>query len=244
MIEQVPDQQQIVQRSVDLWGKIISLQPPSQAEYADYLQSMPVAIAMVLLICGVVYLFQGWKTFKMLVIVNAAILGAFVGYELGGMLPGQRMPLFGGVAGALLLSVLAWPMMKLAVGLMAGIAGGLLGSAMWSYVATVVGRADVAQNAWAGGLIGLVTLGLLSFVIFKLVIMIFTSLQGAVMCTSGLLAILMHFEFLRMDIHDMVSGQPHLLMLILTTPAVIGFALQYTAMSKKIARKRKATEQG
>jgi len=244
MIAQAPSQEHVTQAGQRLWDRLSSLQMPTQTEYADYLSSMHLAAAMIVFICGMVYLLQGWKAFKMLVVVNAAVLGGFVGNHLGGLLQGQNMPLFCAAAGALMFAVLAWPLMKFAVGLMAGLAGAFLGSGLWSYVTTLLGQEAISQHAWAGALIGLVTLGMMAFVIFRLVIMIFTSLQGAVMAVTGLVSMLMHVEPLRQNLYDAISQNPHLLVLLIGTPAVMGFTYQYTAMAKKVARKRKKEEDG
>jgi len=244
MIAEVQGQQQIVERGANLWQKVLCFQPPTRVEYADYLMSVPAAVAMMLVICGLIYMVQGWKAFKILVVVNAAILGAFLGNQLGSHLQGRNMPIFASAAGAILCAVLAWPMMKLAVGVMAALIGGLLGSAFWSYLTTAMGRPDISQHAWAGGVLGMVTLGLLSFVIFKMIIMVFTSLQGAMMFASGALAAMMKVDYLRMDTYNAITNHNHPLMLAIAVPAIIGFALQYTAMSKKAAKKKKATEDG
>jgi len=244
MIAQAPSQHHAVRAGQSIWCKIASLEMPTQVEYADYMSSMHLAAAMIIFICGMVYLLQGWKAFKMLVIINAALLGGFVGNNLGGMLQGQNMPLFCAAAGALMCAVLAWPLMKFAVGLMAGLAGAFLGSGIWSYVTTSLGQQAISQHAWAGALMGLITLGLLSFVIFRLVIMIFTSLQGAVMTLTGLVSMLMHIEPLRNDLYHAVSNNTHLLVLLIGTPAVMGFAYQYSCVAKKMAKRKKKEEDG
>jgi hypothetical protein len=241
---QIQTPEGLVDRSVALWGESVSGRLPTQAEFASYLRDLPAVVALLLLLCGVVYMVLGWKAFKILVVANAAILGAFLGRQLGGMLGGANMPLFAAGAGALVFGVLSWPMMKAAVSIMAALAGGLVGAAAWSYVTSVVGRPELSQHAWVGAVLGVVTLGLLSFVIFKIVIMIFTSIQGAMMCSSGGLALAMMIPSFQGDLYNAVSTNAHLLMLIIGVPAVIGFALQYNAMSKKAAKKRNAAEGG
>ena len=88
----------------------------------------------------------------------------------------------------------------------------------------------------------LLALGLLAFVIFKLVVVVFTSVQGSLMVVSGICAILMKIEPLRSKLQTSMSSNIHLLALLIVVPAVIGFALQYTAVVKKARKKRKASE--
>jgi len=240
----LPDSSQVAQRGADIWEKLASFEMPSQAEYVGSLTTMHLATAIILFACGMVYLLHGWKTFKVLVIVNAALLGGFLGGNLGRLLQGQNMPVFCGAAGALLLAVLAWPLMKVAIGVMGGLAGGFLGYGMWAYVSEAIGRPAIAEHAWAGALIGLVTLGLLGFVIFRLVVMVFTSFQGAMMAVSGLVAMLMRLGPLRVRLHDNLASNIHLMVLLIGTPTIIGFAFQYAAMAKKAQKKKKAIEGG
>ncbi|MHC4294183.1 MAG: hypothetical protein ACYSTL_01205 [Planctomycetota bacterium] len=230
------------QRGAELMERLASLEMPSQAEYVNSLSTMNLGLAIVLLAGGIIYLLNGWKTFKILVIVNAAIVGGLLGIQFGRLLGSENMPLFGGVAGTLLFAVLSWPMMKFAVALMGGLAGSFLGYGMWNYVATATRQEAITQYAWAGALIGLITLGLLAFLVFKLVIMVFTSLQGSLMAVSGLLALLMLVETFRVRLEPTLRSNTHLLVLLLGVPAVIGFAFQYTAMYKKTKKKRKAME--
>lgn len=242
--ENLPAKDEIAARGADLWQKVVSLQIPSQADYVNYLTAMHLAVALIIFACGLVYLLHGWKIFKTLVVVNSALLGALAGSHLGGMLQGQNTPIFAGIAGALLCAVLSWPLMQLAVGLMAGIAGGILGGSLWSYVTEAVGQVQLARHSWAGALIGLVTLGLLAFVVLRVVVMVFTSLQGSLMTVSGIIAILMQVGPLRAKLHSGLMTNSHLMALLLGTPAVIGFGFQYAAMAKKAKKKKKASEEG
>ncbi len=232
------------QYGADFWQKLGALEMPTQGEYADALVSMNVLAAMVLIICGTVYLLRGWKAFKMLVLINAALLGGFVGNQVGRLANGGNMPLLGGIAGGLLFAVLAWPMMKFAISLMGGLVGGLIGYGVWIYAAEIANKPYLAENAWAGALIGMILLGLLGLLVFRLVIMIFTSFQGSLMVVSGACAVLMRLNFLQPKLHSAISNNLHLLMLLIGVPALIGFALQYTAMSTKVRKKRKAMEGG
>jgi len=87
-----------------------------------------------------------------------------------------------------------------------------------------------------------VTLGLLAVVIFRFVVMIFTSVQGSLMIVSGIVAILMKLEMLRSRLRPALAANAHLLLLLVAVPALIGFGMQYAAMSKKAKKKKKAIE--
>ncbi len=212
-------------------------QMPSQEQYINYLMSLGILEGIVLLACGLVYLLYGWKVFRILIVVNAAILGGFLGVQAGQLLQGQNMPLFGAVAGAVLLAALAWPLMKFAVSIMGGLIGSVLGFFIWTSVSNAAGNPGLNQYAWAGALIGLVTLGLLAFIIFRITIIIFTAVQGAFLTVGAIMALLMKFEMPRARLLTAFSSNPHLLMLVVLVPTLIGFGLQYTGTRKKGPKK-------
>jgi len=226
--------------SGEFFDKIFSLRMPEQAEFMSFLTSMGVIQGFLLIAVGVVYLLTGWKIFKTLVVVNAAVLGAYGGYIFGGNFQGENMPVFGAIAGALLLAVLAWPLMKYAVSLMGGLAGAFVGYGIWAHAAAALGRPG-HEFAWAGGLIGLITMGLLAFVIFRFVITVFTSLQGSAMMVSGLIAVALKVQSVSPRVMSALSGNKMLLHLLILAPAVVGFVYQNSAAAAK-AKKKKPPE--
>lgn len=224
--------------------KIADFQVPSQAEFVEGLHGLEAVPAVALLVLGAISLVVGWKVFKLLVVANAAYLGGQAGAYLGNMIQhnGEGMWLFGMVAGGLLLAALAWPLMRYAVSVMGGLAGSFLGYGVWQTIADMTGRATFSQHAWAGALIGLITLGLLAFVIFKLVVMIFTAFEGAVLTVCGGVALLLKYEPIGASLRETLTENPLVLPMLVIIPAVIGFALQYNAAHKVTVRKQKALE--
>lgn len=216
--------------------RIMSFQPPTTQQYVEYLLTLGVLQSVLLLATGLVYLLQGWRIFKALVIVNAAVLGAMLGFKIGSLIGAPNLPLILGIAVAVLLAVLSWPLMKFAVSLMGAIAGSLLGYGLWMYCASAMGKPHLESYAWAGGLIGLITLGLLAFVIFRVVIMAFTSLQGSLLTVTGMLGLLMESQRLRETLQDELVQNVHLLPMLILLPAIIGMVFQ-NAGKKKPAKK-------
>jgi hypothetical protein len=153
------------------------------------------------------------------------------------MLGEERLSLIMGISGAVLLALLSWPLMKFAVSIMGALAGSLLGFGVWVYVAGTMGRANPHEYAWAGALIGLITLGLLAFVIFRLVIIVFTSLQGSALTLTGMLALLLKSQALQDSLVDELTDNQHLLPLLLLLPAVVGVVFQNVGKKKAPAKK-------
>jgi hypothetical protein len=226
--------------SAEFLSRLKAFEVPSQGEIVTALQQMGWLQAVLLVAAGLVYMLQGWKIFKVLVVVNAAVLGGMLGAWIGGMLEGENTWLLTGIAGAVLLAVIAMPAMKYAVSVMGALAGSIVGFAAWKYVATAAGQPDVAYYAWVGALIGLITLGLLAFVIFRFVIVTFTSFQGAAMVVSGILAMAFKSPRLGEPLRAELMGNIHLLPLLVVVPAAIGFTFQHSAAA--MAKKRKRSD--
>ncbi|MFP4106805.1 MAG: DUF4203 domain-containing protein, partial [Phycisphaerae bacterium] len=198
----------------------------TQPEFIDYLTNIQVLEASLLVICGLVYMLYGWKVLRVLIIINAAALGVLLGSQLGAHIDPSRGPLWGAVAGGLLLAVLVWPLMKYAIGIMGGLIGGLAGYWLWGYFVSAIGQPEWEPYAWAGSLAGLLLLGILSFFLLRLVVMIFTSLQGSAMVVSGLLGLLMKSEAARSSVHESLVGSMHLIPILIGIPTLIGFGVQ------------------
>ena len=132
--------------------------------------------------------------------------------------------------------------MKSSVCLMGALSGGFLGYGVWQFVVTAVGRANLAEFAWAGGLVGLIIMGLLSFVVFRFVIIVFSTFQGSMMIVSGLLALLLKYERTESTVNYVLSYNSLLLPLLIITPALIGFIAQESQILKKAKKKKKAAQ--
>ena len=226
---------------VGFWEKLAAMNEiPTRQEFADGLVELGALQGVLLIAVGLVYLVCGWKAVKVLVIANAGVLGSLIGAYLGGrLLGGDGGQIIAAVALGVLLAALAWPLMKQMVGVMGALAGGFLGYGIWAYVAALSGSPSPAAHAWAGALIGMLTLGLLAFVIFKETSVVFTSVQGSVLAISGLLSLLMKFSALRDTLHMNLVENVHLLPVLIAVPALIGMTLQNTELVKKARKKAK-----
>ena len=143
---------------------------PEQSKILDSLVSAEVFFPTALLIIGMLLIFFGYKAYRR---DCGGQLRRALGFWLGGLL-GQRAQIatVAAVIGALLFGAISWPLMKYAVAVCGGLVGAVVGMAVWAYCEQPV------DMAWAGGLTGLVVLGMLSFVLFKTSIILFTCVQG------------------------------------------------------------------
>ena len=190
---------------------------PDRGEMLDGCRATDGLLAAVLLVAGAGYLVAGYTLFKLLVVLNVAALGAWGGWYVG---RGFGQPLAGSAVGAILAGAAAWPAMRYTVALCAALIGFAAGVAVWRSLGLLDAYAP------AGGLVGAVFLSMLSFVLFKLSIITFTSLQGAVMLAAGALGLLMKYDAVAAPIRRWTDQQPVVLPVALLVVAVVGVLFQ------------------
>ena len=144
--------------------------------------------ALIAVSFGAVYLFYGWRIFKVLAVVCFGMLGLFAGMRLGEMVSSTNSVLWGGIIGLVVLAVLSIPLMKWAVSILGAVAGGIITSGLW-YACELP-----EQYLWAGAIIGIIAGGMMSFIVFRISVMLFTSFGGAMLIIVGLLALLYRYE--------------------------------------------------
>jgi hypothetical protein len=173
-----------------------------------------------------VCLLQGFKLYKWVVVAIALITGVVTGYRLGQVVQAEVI-----VAGCLgvLLAVMAWPMMKYAVAIAGGIAGAFLGAnayAAMALEATRHGNAMDPDRAWMAALAGLMVLGLLSFILFDLSVVLFTTVSGSILAVLGIFALLLQVPGWQDTIVKGIVDKPVVMPLLVMVPALIGLILQ------------------
>lgn len=192
---------------------------PRQADLLGWCQQMAVGTSILLVLLGLVYMLYGWNMFKPLITVNAALVGIYAGALLGSR---YGHAFVGGMLGCLVCGCSTLPLMKWAVAVIGGICGALLGAALWKIAGQDPGF------AWAGAMTGLVGFGLLSFILFRGSIIMYTSLQGAVMLVIGILGLLFKYQDAGPRISSTMNTQPFVLPVLVFIPAILGLIYQQT----------------
>ena len=104
-------------------------------------------------------------------------------------------------------------------------AGGILAAGIWH-------SCNLPQEfVWAGALTGIVAGGMISFVVFKLSVMIFTSLSGTSLIVIGVFALIYRYENFASEpatthLNQLYYGNPWFLPLLLTIGTVLGILIQ------------------
>jgi hypothetical protein len=195
-------------------------------ELVTNLQQVPMVMASVLVAVGLICMMWGFKFYKIVVILTALITGIVLGFKFGVTV--QREVIVAGCMGVLL-AVVAWPLMKYAVALSGGLAGAFIGASIYTGLAMEManhGQAFNPQMSWVGALCGLMFFGLMSFILFDLSVVMFTSMSGAVMFMLGTVALLMNVEAFRPAIVSSMSQTPWIMPMLVMVAAVIGVVMQ------------------
>ena len=177
--------------------------------------------AVIAISFGAVYLLYGWRIFRILVVICFALVGLFIGVQVGAQFD---LEIVGGITGLFLLALLSIPLMRWAVCLLGAAAGCILTAGIW-YAFELPGK-----YIWAGAIIGIIAGGMISFIVFKIAIMLFTSLGGGILIITGLLSLLNHYESIQdpptETVKDMLYNQNWFIPVLLLAPTVIGIILQ------------------
>jgi hypothetical protein len=189
-----------------IWEQITSLNP----------------VAALTFICfGVVCLLYGWRVFKILVILSFALAGLVAGYIINEyLIEGNAVWL--GIIGMVLMVIVSIPLMRWGVSALGAAAGGILAGGAW-YAFELP-----EKYILAGVLVGVIAGGMISFIIFKIAVMLFTSFGGSVLIVVGILAIIYNRmgEDAQGQIQDLVLNHNWFVPVALIVPTAIGIFIQ------------------
>ena len=187
----------------------------------EYITSLNLLEALTFMSFGAVCLFYGWRIFKMLVVISFALLGLIMGITISDKISGESARLLGGLIGLGVMAALSVPLIRWAVCILGAVAGGILTSGIW-YACGLNER-----YIWAGGIIGMVAGGMISFIVFKIAIMLFSSVGGSGLMVVGFLAVMcnQHVGW-KGPVQVLVLNNNWFLPVALFVPTVVGVILQ------------------
>jgi hypothetical protein len=114
--------------------------------------------------------------------------------------------------------------MRWAVSLLGAIAGGIITSGIW-YAFELPER-----YMPAGALIGIIAGGMISFIVFKIAVMLFTSFGGGILIITGLLSLVYRYEGIQnpptATVKTMLYNNHWFLPALLLAPTLIGIIVQ------------------
>ena len=186
----------------------------------QHISTLDVVEALTFISFGIVCLFYGWRIFKILVTICFGLVGLLVGIWANQQLIGGSVVWLAMICIAFF-AILSVPLMRWGVSLLGAVSGGILTAG-----ATLALGLHDQRLLLAGGLIGLVAGGMISFIVFKVAVILFTSLGGSGLIVVGLLAVLYaHTDPKKLEVF--VFNYRWFLPTLLMVPMSIGAFLQY-----------------
>lgn len=174
--------------------------------------------AAVAVVLGVLCVLNGYRWHKWVMVV----LAFFGGYLIGTLLS-QHMGRSAIIAVSLglLFAIVAGPMLKVVVAIFAGITGAFIGANVWSAVGSVPG-----DMSWAGAAMGFIVLAMASLIVFRLVVVLSTSIGGAAMIVFGGITLLLQVPDWEQGVRSGLSDHTLMIPLLVLVAAAGGFVLQ------------------
>lgn len=185
-----------------------------------HISTLDVVEALTFISFGIVCLFYGWRIFKILVTICFGLLGLLVGVWANDALIGGSVVWLAMICIAFF-AILSVPLMRWGVSLLGAVSGGILTAG-----ATLACGFGDQRLLLAGGLIGLVAGGMISFIVFKVAVILFTSLGGSGLVVTGFLAVL-YANTDPKKLEMFVFNYRWFLPVLVLVPMTIGIVLQY-----------------
>lgn len=204
----------------------------------DLLQSLAsvhIVWASVLVVVGALCVLNGYRWHRYVIVICAFLGGLALGHLLSRQMGESKVVI---AAIGLLCAIVATPMLRFAVAVFGGLTGAFIGANVWTAVSTS------SDAHLAGAAMGFIAMGLLAFIMFKVVIVLFTSIGGAAMAVLGGVTLLLHIPGWESKIHDSLSSHQMLLPLLVGVAAVTGLVLQHTEMRNREQEEAEAQQHG
>ncbi len=190
-------------------------------ELLTALSNLHVVWASIFVVVGALCILNGYRWHKKVVIICAFLGGLGLGHLLSKQMGNSRI-----VMGALglLCAIVAAPLLRFAVAVFGALTGAFIGANVWTAFS------ESPDAHLAGAAMGSIALGLASFIMFRLVVVMFTSIGGAAMAVFGGLTLLLHVPAWSESVQTSLVANQLLLPLIVTVAAVTGFVFQHSRM--------------
>lgn len=197
------------------------------ADLPQMIDQLDVVAAGLLVPVGVLTLLYGFRVFKGVIVVYSAVLGAAGGWWLLSEGFGRSDLAWAGLlGGGVLVAVLAWPLMRGFIRVYGAVAGGLVGYAITQAVGD---QRIMIVGVGAGALIG----AILAAGVFRLTVVVITSMLGSHMAVVGIIALLYHVDQVADPLRRGFQQRSYLLPLVVAAPAIVGIFYQLHRSEKR-----------
>ena len=193
-------------------------------ELLTALSNVHIVWASVLVVVGALCIINGYRWHKWVVVICAFLAGLGLGHVLSGQMGQSRIVM--AVIG-LLCAVIATPLLRYVVAIFGGLTGAFIGANAWTAFS------DAPDSHLAGAAMGFIAVGMAAFLMYRLVIVLFTSIGGGAMAVLGTLTLMLHVPTWETSIRTSLEANDMLLPLLVTVAAVTGPVLQHSHIKAK-----------
>lgn len=186
----------------------------------EHISSLDLVEALTFISFGVVCLFYGWRIFKILVTICFGLIGLGVGVWINSKLVAGNV-VWLAMFSVLVFAIFSFPLMRWGVTVLGALSGGILTAGVW----LALGLPQ--EYVWAGGLVGLIAGGMISFIVFKIAVILFTSLGGSTLMTVGILAVMYGYMVDRQKLETLVFQHQWFLPAMILLPMAVGIYMQH-----------------
>jgi hypothetical protein len=191
----------------------------------EYVINVNLLEALTFISFGIVCLFYGWRVFKILVSICFGLIGIFVGIKINTLFVGGN-GFWLGIIFMVLFAACSIPFVRWGVSLLGAIGGVAITGGLWFALSLP------EQYIWAGALVGLIAGGMISFIVFKAAVMLFTCLGGSSLMVIGFLAVMYRYMGTAEDIRLYVFGYRWFMPVLIVAPMLIGMLVQWRLIKK------------
>ena len=187
-------------------------------ELLDQLSQVPFILAAVVVTVGILCVFNGYRWHKWVIAILAFFCGLGLGYTLSQHL-GRSTVVAVAVGG--LCAIVATPLLRITVAIFGGITGAFIGANTWTAL-----EVNPPDAHWAGAVIGFIVVAMASIILFRLGVVLFTSVGGAVMAICGGITLLLHVPAWEGAVRESLTANEMLVPMLLLVATVSGFVIQ------------------
>ncbi|HEB60248.1 MAG TPA: TMEM198/TM7SF3 family protein [Phycisphaeraceae bacterium] len=173
--------------------------------------------AGIFIVIGWICVVNGYRWHKTVLVLCSMLLGIGAGILIGEYM-GSSVVL-ATCLGALF-AVLAAPFLDYTVALFGALAGAYIGANIWSSIS------PESSLYWTGSVIGATSCAILAFVLFRFVVILFTSVAGSSLMAFGVLILMLQVDVWHDGLQTSMSGNPLLLPIIVGACSLISIVLQ------------------
>jgi hypothetical protein len=184
-------------------------------------QNVSVGIAVLLLLFGAAYLLFGWKVFRIVSSLQAALVGGILGGVIGSSF-GVRGGIAGGIILCALFAAVVWSAIRWITAFLFGLAAAVVGALVFAVI--------FPFNILAAIICALIV-GMLTYRFFHAGVMAYTAINGAAMAISASEIFIVAL--------DHPTGKPRwgIEILCIVLLAIPGFFYQWSRYSPRLVRK-------